>query len=47
MVEVVPARAIEFRAPEGLAVEIDGDDRGVLPQRIERGTQFLRMVVPA
>lgn len=46
MVEVLPARVIEFRAPAGLAVEVDGDERGVLPQRIEQGTQFLRMVVP-
>lgn len=45
-VEVMPARVIEFRGPKGLAVEIDGDDRGYLPQRIEQGTQFLRMVVP-
>lgn len=46
MVEVLPARVIEFKAPKGLAVEVDGDDRGFLPQRIEQGTQFLRMVVP-
>lgn len=45
-VEVMPARVIEFTGPKGLAVEIDGDDRGYLPQRIEQGTQFLRMVVP-
>jgi YegS/Rv2252/BmrU family lipid kinase len=45
-VEVMPARVIEFRAPKGLAVEVDGDERGFLPQRIEQGTKFLRMVVP-
>ncbi|MFN6942688.1 MAG: hypothetical protein ACK4OG_11900, partial [Parvibaculum sp.] len=45
-VEVMPARVIEFRAPKGLAVEVDGDERGFLPQRIEQGKQFLRMVVP-
>ena len=45
-VEVLPARHIEIAGPEGLAVEIDGDDRGFLPQTIEQGTQFLRMVVP-
>jgi|TARA_R100000322_G_scaffold99519_9_gene63059 diacylglycerol kinase (ATP) len=45
-VEVLPARHINVLAPEGLAVEVDGDDRGFLPQVIERGTQFLRMVVP-
>ena len=46
MVDVLPARVIEFRGPAGLAVEVDGDERGYLPQRIEQGTQFLRMVVP-
>jgi YegS/Rv2252/BmrU family lipid kinase len=45
-VEVLPARRIDVPGPEGLAVEVDGDDRGFLPQTIERGTQFLRMVVP-
>jgi YegS/Rv2252/BmrU family lipid kinase len=45
-VEVLPARRIDVQGPEGLAVEVDGDDRGFLPQTIERGTQFLRMVVP-
>jgi diacylglycerol kinase family enzyme len=45
-VEVIPARHIDVLGPEGLAVEVDGDDRGVLPQTIEQGTQFLRMVVP-
>ena len=45
-VEVLPARRIDVQGPEGLAVEVDGDDRGLLPQTIERGTQFLRMVVP-
>jgi YegS/Rv2252/BmrU family lipid kinase len=45
-VEVIPARRIDVLEPEGLAVEVDGDDRGVLPQTIEQGTQFLRMVVP-
>ena len=45
-VEVLPARRIDFPGPEGLAVEVDGDDRGTLPQTVEQGTQFLRMVVP-
>lgn len=45
-VEVLPARHINVLGPEGLAVEVDGDDRGFLPQIIERGTQFLRMVIP-
>jgi diacylglycerol kinase (ATP) len=45
-VEVLPARHTEFSGPEGLAVEIDGDARGYLPQTIEQGTQFLRLVVP-
>ena len=45
-VEVLPARRIDIPQPEGLAVEVDGDDRGFLPQTIERGTQFLRMVIP-
>jgi len=45
-VEVVPARRIEFLAPEGLAVQVDGDARGVLPQSIEQGRQLLRLVIP-
>lgn len=45
-VEVLPARHIVVHAPEGLAVEVDGDDRGYLPQTIAQGTQFLRLVVP-
>ncbi|MDO9125981.1 MAG: diacylglycerol kinase family lipid kinase [Parvibaculum sp.] len=45
-VEVLPARYIDVTGPEGLAVEVDGDERGFLPQRIEQGTQFLRLVIP-
>lgn len=45
-VEVLPARHIDVTGPEGLAVEVDGDERGFLPQRIEQGTQFLRLVIP-
>lgn len=45
-VEVVPARHIEFVAPEGLPIQVDGDARGVLPQRIEQGRQMLRLVIP-
>lgn len=45
-VEVLSARVIDVQGPEGLAVEVDGDRRGHLPQRIEQGTQFLRMVMP-
>ncbi|WP_049767758.1 diacylglycerol/lipid kinase family protein [Parvibaculum lavamentivorans] len=45
-VEVLPARRIDVTAPHGLAVEVDGDDSGFLPQTIEQGTQFLRLVIP-
>lgn len=45
-VEILAAEDIQVLTPEGLAVEVDGDARGVLPQHIERGTQFLRLVVP-
>lgn len=45
-VEVLPARAIDVQGPEGLAVEVDGDRRDHLPQRIEQGTRFLRLVMP-
>lgn len=45
-VEVLPARHIDVTAPDGLAVEVDGDGRGFLPQTIEQGTQFLRLVIP-
>lgn len=46
-VEVLPARQVRILAPENLEVEVDGDARGYLPQVIEQGTQFLRLVVPA
>lgn len=45
-VEVLPVRQVKFAAPEGLEVEVDGDAGGVLPQTIEQGTAFLRLVVP-
>lgn len=45
-VEVLPARQVRFLEPEGLEVEVDGDARGNLPQTIEQGTRFLRLVVP-
>lgn len=45
-VEVLPVRHVRFAEPAGLEVEVDGDARGVLPQTIEQGTQFLRLVVP-
>ena len=45
-VEVLPVRQVRFLAPEGLEVEVDGDARGALPQTIEQGTAFLRLVVP-
>jgi YegS/Rv2252/BmrU family lipid kinase len=45
-VEALPARHIDVTGPAGLAVEVDGDARGYLPQTIEQGTQFLRLVVP-
>jgi len=45
-VEALPARHIDVTGPAGLAVEVDGDARGHLPQTIEQGTQFLRLVVP-
>lgn len=46
-VEVLPMRMARFFGPEGLEVEVDGDERGYLPQTIEQGTHFLRLVVPA
>ncbi|MDR3498985.1 MAG: diacylglycerol kinase family lipid kinase [Parvibaculum sp.] len=46
-VEVLPMRMAHFFGPEGLEVEVDGDERGYLPQTIEQGTHFLRLVVPA
>ncbi len=46
-VEVLPMRMARFIEPEGLEVEVDGDERGYLPQTIEQGTHFLRLVVPA
>ena len=46
-VEVLPVRMARLIAPEGLEVEVDGDERGHLPQTIEQGTHFLRLVVPA
>lgn len=46
-VEVMPMRMARFLDPEGLEVEVDGDERGYLPQTIEQGTHFLRLVVPA
>lgn len=45
-VRILSARDVLVQSPEGLAVEVDGDARGCLPQKIERGTQFLRLVVP-
>jgi len=45
-VEVLPVRRVELQAPKGLALQVDGDARGVLPQTIEQGRQFLRLVVP-
>lgn len=45
-VEILPVRQVRFLAPEGLEVEVDGDARGALPQTIEQGTRFLRLVVP-
>ena len=45
-VEVLPARCVEFLTPQGLAVQVDGDARGVLPQVIEQGRQMLRLVLP-
>ena len=45
-VEVMHPRRIEAVSPEGLAVEVDGDSRGSLPQTIEMGVHFLRLVVP-
>lgn len=45
-VEVLPVRQVKFAAPEGLEVEVDGDAGGVLPQTVEQGTAFLRLVVP-
>lgn len=45
-VEIIPARQVRFLEPEGLEVEVDGDARGNLPQTIEQGTRFLRLVVP-
>lgn len=45
-VEVLRVRHIDVLEPEGLAVEVDGDERGYLPQTIEQGMQFLRLVVP-
>lgn len=46
-VDVKPARRIEIAGPAGLPVEVDGDARGYAPQTVERGVQFLRLVVPA
>lgn len=45
-VEMLPVRHVDVTAPAGLEVEVDGDARGHLPQAIEQGTQFLRLVVP-
>lgn len=45
-VEILPMREAIISAPHGLAVEVDGDARGGLPQTITQGTQFLRLVVP-
>ncbi|MEQ8268928.1 MAG: diacylglycerol kinase family lipid kinase [Parvibaculum sp.] len=45
-VEVLRVRHIDVLEPEGLAVEVDGDERGHLPQTIEQGMQFLRLVIP-
>lgn len=45
-VVILEAQEALVQSPEGLAVEVDGDARGHLPQKIERGTQFLRLVVP-
>ena len=46
-VEIIHPRRIEALSPEGLAVEVDGDARGTLPQTIAMGIHFLRLVVPA
>ncbi len=46
-VEILPVRQVRFLEPEGLAVEVDGDARGALPQTVEQGTRFLRLVVPS
>lgn len=46
-VEILPMREAIITSPDGLAVEVDGDARGGLPQTIAQGTQFLRLVVPS
>ncbi len=45
-VDVLPVRRVELIAPKGLALQVDGDARGVLPQTVEQGRQLLRLVVP-
>jgi len=45
-VDVMAVRQIDFLEPQGLAVEVDGDARGALPQRVEQGVRYLRLVVP-
>lgn len=46
-VDVMPARRVELIAPEDVPVEVDGDAHGYAPKTVERGVQYLRLVVPA
>lgn len=46
-VTVRRARHIDFLGPEGVPVEVDGDERGYLPRTVTQGTRFLRLVMPA
>jgi diacylglycerol kinase family enzyme len=45
-VEVVHARHVEVFSAGHVEVEVDGDERGFLPQVIEQGTHLLRLVMP-
>ncbi|MBV1885803.1 MAG: NAD(+)/NADH kinase [Parvibaculaceae bacterium] len=45
-VDVFVGSAIEITSTQSVSVEVDGDARGDLPLTLEKGRQFLRMVMP-
>ncbi len=45
-VDVFVASAVEISSTQAACVEVDGDARGGLPLTINKGHQFLRMVMP-
>lgn len=45
-VDVFVGSAVEITSSESVNVEVDGDARGGLPLTLEKGRQFLRMVMP-